>query len=140
MQDRYVFPALFGYDIPGQIGVWFPDLPGCTSQSANDFDALNDAREALSLHLYSMEKDGDPIPEPSPIKDLKPDEDEAVVLVDVFMPFFREHMENKAVNRTVTLPNWLNREARAANLNFSQILQDGLMERLGVRREIKRTA
>ena len=53
MQDRYVFPALFGYDIPGQVGVWFPDLPGCTSQSDNDVDALRDARDALSALGYS---------------------------------------------------------------------------------------
>ena len=87
-----------------------------------------------------MEKDGDEIPSPSQIKDLKPYADEAVVLVDVFMPFFREHMDNKAVNRTVTLPSWLNREAKAANINFSQILQDALMERLNIHREIKHTA
>ena len=140
MQDRYVFPALFGYDVPGQVGVCLPDLPGCTAQSSSDIEALKNAREALSLHLYYMEKDGDEIPSPSQIKDLKPDADEAVVLVDVFMPFFREHMDNKAVNRTVTLPSWLNREAKAANINFSQILQDALMERLNIHREIKHTA
>ena len=137
MQDRYVFPALFCYDLPGQVGIVFPDLPGCTSQSDNDIEALKDAREALSLHLYSMERDGDEIPEPTPVQDLRPEPDEAVVLIDVHMPFFREHMDNKSVNRTVTLPNWLNREAKAADLNFSQILQDALIERLGVCRIVE---
>ena len=140
MQDRYVFPALFGYDVQGQVGICFPDLPGCTAQSSSDIEALQAAREALSLHLYYMEKDGDDIPEPSCIRDLKPDADEVVVLIEVTLPFFREYMDNKAVNRTVTLPNWLNREAKAANINFSQILQDALMERLSIHREIKHIA
>ena len=56
MQDRYVFPALFGYDVPGQVGVCFPDLPGCTAQSSSDIEALKNAREALSLHLYGKRR------------------------------------------------------------------------------------
>jgi len=45
-------------------------------------------------------------------------------------------MNNKAVTKTVTVPHWLALEAKAANLNYSQVLQDGLMERLGIQRRI----
>ena len=138
MQDRYIFPALFGHDVPGQVGVAFPDIPGCTSQSDDDISALHDAREALALHLWSMEKDGDEIPAPSPLTALRPRADEVVVLVDVFMPLFRESMETRAVNRTVTLPRWLDVAGREEGVNFSQVLQDALMERLGIHRAIDR--
>ena len=52
------------------------------------------------------------------------------------MASFREKMETKAVNRTVTLPGWLDKEAKSASLNYSQILQDGIMERLNISRQI----
>jgi len=52
------------------------------------------------------------------------------------MPSFREKMETKAVNRTVTLPGWLDSHAKRAALNYSQILQDGIMERLKISRTV----
>ena len=44
---------------------------------------FNKLGEALSLHLYAMEKDGDVIPEPLRIQDIKPESYETVVLIDV---------------------------------------------------------
>jgi predicted RNase H-like HicB family nuclease len=137
---------LFAYQdgIDG-VGVVFPDLPGCVSHGDNDEDALRMAKEALSLHLWGMERDGDGIPDPTPIKKLGYDEYKdpetqlAVVLVDVWMELFREEMNNKSVTRAVTLPKWLDMKAKEANLSYSKTLQDGLMSRLGIHREINHT-
>ena len=73
-----------------------------------------------------MEQDGDLIPEPTPVDRLAPDEGGVVVMVEVFMPSFRERMKNKSVNRTVTLPAWLNAAALEREINFSQVLQDAI--------------
>ena len=54
-----------------------------------------------------------------------------VVMVDVFMPAIRERQNNRVVKKTLTIPAWLNAEAEAANVNFSQVLQDGLKSQLG---------
>lgn len=54
---------------------------------------------------------------------------ERVVLVDVYMPSIRMAQVNRSVNRTVTLPAWLNAAALERNANFSQILQDALKEK-----------
>ena len=138
MKDRYVYPAFFCYYPEGDIGIVFPNLPGCVSHANDEESALYMAKDAMSLHLYEMEKDGDEIPEPTNLKDLTPEADQRPVLIDVFMPPFRERMNNKAVTKAVTVPQWLLTEAKAAELNFSQVLQDGLMERLGIKRDIKR--
>ena len=138
MQDRYIYPALFCYYPEGDIGVIFPDLPGCVSHANDEGAALYMAKDAMSLHLFGMEKDGDDIPAPTPVKELKYEPDQAPVLIDVFMPPFRERMKNRAVTKAVTVPRWLELEAKAAGLNFSQVLQDALMDRLGIHREIKR--
>ncbi len=48
------------------------------------------------------------------------------MLVDVYMPSIRMVKVNRSVNRTVTLPAWLNAAALERNINFSQVLQDAL--------------
>ena len=136
MKDRYVFPAYFCYGENGRIGIVFPDLPGCTSQGGNDEEAMHMAKEAMTFHLWGIEEDRDEIPNPTPVRELEPESDQVMVLVEAFMPPFRERMNNKAVSKTVTMPRWLEMEAKTANLNYSQILQDGIMERLGIQRKI----
>ena len=39
---------------------------------------------------------------------------------------------DKAVRKTLTIPGWLNARAIEAGLNFSQVLQEGLKERLNI--------
>jgi post-segregation antitoxin (ccd killing protein) len=45
---------------------------------------------------------------------------------------YRRSVDTKTVRRNVTLPNWLNQEAEAAHINVSKLLQEALMNRLGV--------
>jgi predicted RNase H-like HicB family nuclease/post-segregation antitoxin (ccd killing protein) len=138
MKDRYVYPAAFFWDEDtSQYGVYWPDLPGCVTVGTTQEEALRMAREAMSLHLWAMENDSDDIPEPTEIKNLNLESGHIAVLIDVFMPPFRERMNNKAVTKAVTVPRWLDLEAKEASLNYSQVLQDGLMERLGIQRKMK---
>ncbi len=55
-------------------------------------------------------------------------------LVDVDLVVYRNRLDNKAVRRNVTLPNWLNQEAEKSHLNVSKVLQEALMAKLGVSR------
>lgn len=126
----YAYPAFFYYDDDG-ISIEFPDLPSCLPCAHSSEEAFHNAKEALGLHLFGLEQDGDPIPEPTPVKALRPEEGGVVVMVEVFMPSVRDRINNRVVKKTLTIPAWLNREAEAANVNFSQILQDGLKSYLG---------
>lgn len=128
--DKYFYPAVFTYDDNFEIAVTFPDLPGCATSGKDDVEALTMAREALSLHLWSMEDDNEDIPLPTPLKEIKLDENEVAVLVDVYMPSIRLAQINRAVNRTVTLPAWLNAIALENNINFSATLQEAIKDQL----------
>ena len=128
--NNYEFPAFFYYDDDG-ISIEFPDLPGCLPCAQTSEEAFHNAKEALGLHLFGMEQDGDTIPSPTPVKDLRPDEGAVIAMVEVFMPSVRDRINKKTVKKTLTLPAWLNREAEAANVNFSLILQEGLKQYLG---------
>ena len=129
LPDRYAYPAIFTY-APGQeIAVVFPDLDVATS-GTDDADALVSARELLGLALYGLEEDGEPIPAPSSLRDMSISDSQRSVLVDVYMPSVRLAQRNRSINRTVTLPAWLNAQALAHNVNFSQLLQDALKQHL----------
>ena len=131
--ERYSFPAVFTYEPDQEIAVVFPDLD-CATSGENDDDALLSARELLGAVLYGMEEDGEPIPTPSALNAVQAEDNERVVLVDVYMPSIRLAKVNRSVNRTVTLPAWLNAAALEKNINFSQVLQDALKMNLGLAR------
>jgi len=128
--DKYLFPAVLTYEDGYEIAVTFPDLPGCATSGADEAEAFSMAREAMGLHLWGMEQDGDEIPTPTPLNNVELEDNEHVVLIEVFMPAIRLAQTNKAVNRTVTLPAWLNAEALSMGINFSQVLQNALIEQL----------
>ena len=129
--ERYFYPAVFTYEPGQEIAVVFPDLDVATS-GANDDEALLSARELLGLSLYGLEEDGEDIPAPTPLSDVKTEKNERAVLVDVYMPSIRMAKVNRSVNRTVTLPAWMNAAALERNINFSQVLQDALRDKLNV--------
>lgn len=131
-KDRYIFPAVFSYADDG-ISVSFPDLPGCFSCGNSDEEAVLMAKEALGLHLYSMEEDKDEIPEATLISKISLESGQVVVLIEVFMPTMREAIENYSVKKTLSIPQWLNKLALEKNINFSQVLQAALKEKLGIR-------
>ena len=127
--DRYFYPAIFTYAPDQEIAVVFPNLNAATS-GINEDDAFLSARELLGCVLFGLEEDGEEIPTPTPLSDIKLKENERVVLVDVYMPSIRMAQINRSVNRTVTLPAWLNAAALEHNINFSQDLQDALKSQL----------
>lgn len=129
--DRYFYPAVFTYEPDQEIAVVFPDL-GCATSGENDDDALLSARELLGAVLCGMEEDNEPIPAPTPLNEIKLEANECAVLVDVYMPSVRMAQVSKSVNRTVTLPAWLNAMALENNINFSQVLQEALKQQLHV--------
>ena len=104
-------------------------------------DAIYMARDAIGLQGITLEDMGQEIPRASELKEIEPQngtfaEDglSIVSMVDVDFVEYRRRVDNKTVRRNVTLPNWLNREAEAAHINVSKVLQEALMVKLGVSR------
>ncbi len=131
-KDRYIYPAIFDYADDG-ISICFPDLPGCFSCANSDEEAIKMSKDALSLHLYSMEEDNEEIPDPTPINKIPTGSNQVVVLIEAFMPTMRKAIENHSVKKTLSIPQWLNKLAIEKNINFSQVLQTALKEELGIR-------
>lgn len=50
---------------PSNYSCFSPDVPGCVATGDTLDECVASMREALRFHLEWMERDGDPIPEPS---------------------------------------------------------------------------
>jgi len=131
--ERYFYPAIFTYEPGKEIAVVFPDLD-CATSGNDDDDAFLSARELLGCVLYGLEEDEEDIPNPSPLSQVEVNENERVVLIDVYMPSIRMARINRSVNRTVTLPAWLNAVALEHEINFSQVLQEAIKSQLHINR------
>lgn len=129
--ERYFYPAIFIYEPGKEIAVDFPDLK-CATSGLNDDDAFLSARELLGCVMVGLEEDNEEIPVPTPLSEIALKDNERAVLIDVYMPSIRMANVNRAVNRTVTLPAWLNAAALERNINFSQVLQEALKSQLNL--------
>jgi predicted RNase H-like HicB family nuclease len=135
---KYTYFAVFEPKTNGNgYGVYFPDLLGCVS-FGDDFDhAQTMAKEALGLHIYGMEKDGDDIPiptkNPHELEVLEETNQGYVVsAITIYPDMVRDRLDNRAVKTNTTLPAWLKEIAEEQGVNFSQILQSSLKEHLGI--------
>lgn len=128
-EDRYFYPAIFVYEPNSEIAVLFPDL-GCATSGVDETDALLSARDLLGCVLFGLEEDGEDIPIPSHLSNLRLKDNERGVLIDVYMPSVRTANITRSVSRTVTLPAWMNSLAQEHNINFSHLLQEAIKTQL----------
>lgn len=126
---KYAYPAIFTPEEQGY-SIIFPDLEGCYTCGDSLEDGLEMAQDALALVLYGYEKDGREIPAPSKLKTLSVGENEFVSYVVCDTMKYRKMYNNKAIKKTLTLPEWMNEEATAVGINFSQVLQEALLQKL----------
>lgn len=128
LPDRYCYPALFMTTDEG-IKVIFPDLD-CSLTDKDEKSALRAAQMKMGRHLFELEQTHEEIPAPTSIFDVEATEGEKTCMIDIYMPAIRMAEINRAVNRMVTLPAWLNAAALARNINFSHVLQEALKKEI----------
>jgi predicted RNase H-like HicB family nuclease len=61
------FSVVVHKDTDTDYGVIVPDVPGCYSAGSTVTEALENVKEALSLHFEGLIEDGDPLPQPQAI-------------------------------------------------------------------------
>lgn len=133
------YPACFIKEDAGY-SVIFPDLNSLSTCGHTLDESFNMAVDCLAGYLYWLQKDGELAPAASPIekinaaalaKELEVSPDNAfvnIVTVDV-AEYAKVHFE-KSVKKTLTIPAWLNERALAMNINFSQVLQEALLNKI----------
>lgn len=126
---KYVYPAIFEPAKEGGYIVSVPDIEGCFTEGDTLAEAMAMAQDAIAMMMVYYEDNNKKIPLSSSINDI--DKTKGIVsyvLADTDQ--WRKTFDNKAVKKTLSIPSWLNTKALNAGLNFSQVLQEALIERL----------
>ncbi len=131
-EQVYIYPAIFTAETGNAVSVAFPDMPECVTWGENEAAALYSAQEALELCLLTREEDGETIPSATSVQEITTSDGQVVVLVQANMILARAESRNKSVRKNCTLPQWLDELAAREHVNYSQVLQQSLMDLFGV--------
>ena len=123
-----VFPAIFTFD-GKYYNVDFIDLKGCSTFGDSIQNAYLMAQDAMGLYLDNLTNFPNPTLDISKIILQK---NQFVSFVSINMDEYRKKFNNKSIKKTLTIPAWLNYLSEKNNINFSQVLQEALKERLGI--------
>ncbi len=112
--------------------VYIPDFD-INTQGVDLAEAMEMARDAIGMMGCLLEDEKKPLPQPSKIAVIKKEsENDILTLVDVDFTEYRRKHEMRSIKKTLTVPSWLNEKAEQAGINFSQVLQEALKQRLDV--------
>ena len=128
---KLFYPAIFHKAEEGGFWITFPDIPECISQGDDMQQAYEMAVEALGLAITSREEQKEEIPVASEPDEIVVENNEFCVVIEFDMLAYKKRISSKAVKKTLSIPEWLNEEATALGVNFSQVLQNALMEIVG---------
>ena len=132
MKTKFVYPAIFEAEDGGGYSVSFPDLPGCFTEGDTLEGALEMAKDAIGIYLAELESDGKEYPVASNPAALNVKGKSFIAMVDMDLLAYKQKHDNRAVKKTLSIPRWLNTLAEREGVNFSNILQAALRERLRV--------
>lgn len=131
---NYIYPAVFYPEDDGRYSVIFPDLNDLATFGDNLSDAFSMAQEACGSYLFSSLRDGEHLPEPTPIDAVQKDVDTAFVnLIGVDLDEFARQYGDKPVKKTLTIPAWLNTACESYGINYSKVLKDALIAKLQIK-------
>lgn len=131
--NKLFYPAIFHKAEEGGFWISFPDFPECFTEGDDMQQAYEMAVEALGLALTSRKEEKEEIPTPSEIDKIQTEEG-TLVIVEFDMLEYQKKHNARAVKKTLSIPEWLNEEAIAMGVNFSQVLQEALMSKLNISR------
>lgn len=125
------YPIILNPDKVGYV-VYVPDF-NINTEGDTLTEAIEMARDAIGVVGIDMEDDGELLPEPTAISEVKTDQaTDIVTLVDVDFGEYRRKNDMRAVKKNCTIPSWLNFEAEKAGVNFSAILTAALKSELKI--------
>lgn len=124
---KYVYPAILTPE-EGGYSVAFPDIKNAFTCGDTLPEALEMAKDVLCLCLMDMEDRDEPIPDASEHVNMQDGERVTLIVADV--DAYRRKVNERAVKKTLSIPQWMNEAAVKKGINFSQVLQEALAEKL----------
>ncbi len=122
---KFIYPAIIHDDSDG---FWaeFPDLEYTSSTGATLTELITNAQEAMELYILGALEDGQNLPTPTSVRNLPCTDSSYPTLVQTDIDLGKN---SKSIKKTLTIPAWLNERALEKGVNFSQLLQEALVEK-----------
>ena len=127
---KLFYPAWFYVTEDGSFTVSFPDIPECLAKGNDLSQAYEMAVDALGLTLSNYEKEHKPIPASSLPTMIQPMQNAFLVVIEFDMLAYRKRTNPRAVKKTLSIPQWMNEAAMNIGLNFSQVLQEAILQKI----------
>lgn len=137
MKMKKVYPVFIKKEKDDYL-VYLPDVDHYTSGKTM-YEAIYMARDLLG----TISLDGNDLPEASSeenarkLAEKKADDidfsysDGSITYIDIDTDEYRKKMDTRAVKKNCTIPAWLNDKAEAKGINFSRVLQEALIVKVG---------
>ena len=132
-----MYPACFYKEKEGGYSVIFPVL-GIATCGDDINQAMSMAVDCLAGYLYELKLSEEEVPAAPDMDKIDIDaeyndyESAFVNMVTVDVDEYAKKHFEKSVKKTLTIPSWLNELAVANGINFSQVLQTALKDKLNV--------
>lgn len=128
---KLFYPVVFH---PEDIGysVTVPDIDGCFTQGDTFEEAVTMAQDAIGLMLEDYFAEKKELPAPSIPSAITMESGDFIVMIEFDEVAYRKRNNPKSIKKTLTVPGWLNALAEENNINFSQLLQDALKDKLHI--------
>ncbi|SEI47644.1 Predicted nuclease of the RNAse H fold, HicB family [Lachnospiraceae bacterium A10] len=128
MSNKIAYPVVLTPDECGYL-VYVPAFNIDTS-GENMADAMEMARDAIGIIGIEYQDQGIELPSVDSGK-IVTEKDDIVTYVDIDFDTYRLKCDNKKVRKNVTIPYYLNVKAEKLGLNFSRILEEALLAKVG---------
>ncbi|CAM4186523.1 antitoxin HicB [Streptococcus penaeicida] len=126
MLEKILYPCIITEE-DNVFYVNFPDIKACFTDGDTLEEAIYNAKDVLTGVLIDMIANNEEFPKPIfP----KYEENEKVVFIDVLKSYIYSKADNRSIKKTLTIPKWLNDLGTEQDINFSQLLQEALKEKL----------
>lgn len=127
------YPAIITYE-DNVFYIGFPDFEKEFYNTYGDTfeEAVEMGKEYLVLLLEELENEKKEFPAPSKIKKVKEllEDNQELVYISLNYEYEKSLVKIAYVKKTLTIPSYLDILAKNKNINFSQILQEALKEKL----------
>lgn len=127
------YPAIITYE-DNVFYIGFPDFEKKFYNTYGDTfeEAVEMGKEYLVLLLEELENEKKEFPAPSKIKKVKEllEDNQELVYISLNYEYEKSLVKIAYVKKTLTIPSYLDILAKNKNINFSQVLQEALKEKL----------
>lgn len=130
MVEKLFYPAIFHNAEEGGFWVSFPDIPEALTEGEDMTNAYKMAVDCLGLALSVKEDENESFPTPATLDSIKLETGEFLVVIEFDMLAYKKRTNSRSVKKTLSIPEWLNEEALKKGINFSNVLQEALINKL----------